>query len=58
MVKNLFATAGDFGLIPWLGRSTGEKKWQHTVVFLSGKPRGPEEPSKLQSVGCIESDSS
>ena len=58
VVKNLSANAGDFGLIPWLERSIGEKKRQHTVVFLSGKPHGREEPGELQSMGCIESDTS
>ena len=34
------ANVGDVGLIPGLGRSPGEKKWQLTLEFLPGKPHG------------------
>ena len=40
VVKNLPASAGDardLGLIPGSGRSLGERKWQPTPIFLSGK---------------------
>ena len=40
VVKNLPANVGDVGLIPGLGRSPGEKKWQLTLEFLPGKPHG------------------
>ena len=39
-VKNLPASAGDageVGLIPGSGRSSGEVKWQPTPVFLPGE---------------------
>ena len=29
--------AGDAGLIPGMGRSPGERKWQPTLLFSSGK---------------------
>ena len=29
--------AGDAGLIPGMGRSPGERKWQPALVFLPGK---------------------
>ena len=29
--------AGDSGLIPGMGRSPGERKWQPALVFLPGK---------------------
>ena len=31
---------GDPGLIPGLGKSSGEKKWQHPPVFLPGEFQG------------------
>ena len=37
VVKNPPAKAGDTGSIPQSGRSPGERKWQPTPVFLSGK---------------------
>ena len=39
MVKNLPASAGDWGSIPGLGRSPGEG-WQPTAVFLPRKSNG------------------
>ena len=33
--------AGHLGLIPGLGRSLGEGKWQPTPVFLHGEFHGP-----------------
>ena len=36
MVKNPHANTGDASLIPGLGRSPREKKWQPTLVFLPG----------------------
>ena len=35
--KESTCSAGDSGLIPGLGRSPGEEKWQLTPVFLPGK---------------------
>ena len=43
LLKNLPASAGDVGdlsLIPDLGRSPGEGKWQLTPVFLPRNPHG------------------
>ena len=43
LVKKLPASAGDvggLGLIPDLGRSPGEGKWQLTPVFLPGNHHG------------------
>ena len=34
------SNAGNMGLIPGLGRSPGEGKWQSTSVFLPGKCYG------------------
>ena len=39
-VNNASATAGNVGSIPRSGRSSGEKKWQATLVFLPGEPHG------------------
>ena len=50
MVKSSSANAGDtraMGLIPELGRSPGEGKWQLTPVFLPGKFHGQK-----SQVGC------
>ena len=41
VVKNLSANAGktgDSGFNPWVGKSSWNRKWQHTPVFLLGKP--------------------
>ena len=54
VVKNPPASAGDtrdVSLIPELGRSPGEGKWQHTLVFLAWKIPWTEEPGGLQSMG-------
>ena len=40
MVKNLPVNARNMGLIPGLGSSPGEGKWQPTPVFLPGKFHG------------------
>ena len=40
MVKNLPVNARNVGLIPGLGSSPGEGKWQPTPVFLPGKFHG------------------
>ena len=40
MLKNLPANAGEEGLIPGLGRSSGGGKWQSNPVFLPGKFHG------------------
>ena len=37
VVKNLSASAGDVGWIPWSGRFPWRRKWQHTPIFLPGK---------------------
>ena len=43
MIKNLTVNAGargDAGMIPGLGRSPGEGKWQPTPVLLPGESHG------------------
>ena len=40
MVKNLPANAGDLGSIPGSGRSSGQRKWQPTPVFVPAKSHG------------------
>ena len=39
-----------------MGKILWRRKWQSTLVFLPGKIPGTEEPGKLQSMGCKESD--
>ena len=54
VVKNPSAKAGDIGsesLIPGLGRSSREGKWQPTPVFLPGEAPWTEEPGGLWSMG-------
>ena len=43
---------GDAGLIPGLGRSPGERKWQPTPVCLPGKSRGQSSLVDYSSRGC------
>ena len=38
--KESACNAGDLGLIPELGRSPGEEKWQSTPIFLPGESHG------------------
>ena len=47
---------GDPGLIPGLGRSTGEGKWQPTLVLLPGKFHGQRSLVGYRPQGCKESD--
>ena len=47
---------GDPGLIPGLGRSTGEGKWQPTLVLLPGKVHGQRSLVGYRPQGCKESD--
>ena len=57
MVKNLPVNARNMGLIPGLGSSPGEGKWQPTPVFLPGKSHGHGSLADyIQSVGSQESD--
>ena len=35
---------------PWVGKISWRRKWQATPVFLPGKPHGPEEPGRPQSI--------
>ena len=46
----------DPGLIPGLGRSTGEGKWQPTLVLLPGKFHGQRSLVGYRPQGCKESD--
>ena len=48
--------AGDPGLIPGSGRSTGEEKWQPTPVFLPGKSHGQRSLVGYSPCGQKESD--
>ena len=54
MVKNLPANAGDTGLIPGRGRSTGEGKATHSSILAWEIP-WTEESGRLQSVGLKKS---
>ena len=36
-VKNPSAFARDTGLIPWVGKIPGKRKWQPTLILLPGK---------------------
>ena len=38
VIKNPPASVGDVGSIPGLGSFPWRKKWQPTLVFMSGKP--------------------
>ena len=40
VVKEPIYKVGAMGLIPGLGRSPGERKWQPTSVFLPGQSDG------------------
>ena len=53
MVKNLFANAGDVGLIPGLGSSLGEGNG--TPLQYSCLENPTEEPGGLQSMGSQKS---
>ena len=55
MVKRLAYSAGDLGLIPGLGRSSGEEMATHSST-LAWKIPWTEEHGRLQSVGSLESD--
>ena len=59
LLKNLPASAGDMGdlsLIPDLGRSPGEGKWQLTPVFLPRNPHGQRSLMRYILRGHKESD--
>ena len=49
MVKNLHANAGDMGLIPVFGRSSGERNGNPPQYPCLGNPA--EELGRLQSMG-------
>ena len=55
MVRNLPANAGNMGSIPGSGRSLEEELATHSSI-LAGKISWTEEPDRLQSMGCKESD--
>ena len=52
-MNNLPANAGDEGLIPGWGRSSGEENGTRTLAW---KIPWTVEPGRLQSMGCKESD--
>ena len=59
MVKNLPANAGetgDSGFDPWLGKSSWNRKWQHTPVLLLGKPCRQRSLLSYSPWRCKESD--
>ena len=37
MGKESTFIAGDTGLMPWVGKIPGKRKWQPTLIFLLGK---------------------
>ena len=53
--KESFYDAGDTGLIPGLGRSSGEGNGNHSST-LAWKIPWTEEPGRLQSMGSLQSD--
>ena len=44
------------GFDPWFRRIPERRKWQPTLIFLTGKILWTEEPGGLQSMGCKEVD--
>ena len=56
MVKNLPAMQVDLGSKPGSGKSSGERKWQPTPVFLPGKLYGQRSLVGYSPWGCKESD--
>ena len=56
VVKNLPANAEDMGSIPGLGRFPWSRKWQPTLVLLSGKFHGQKSLMGYSPWACKESD--
>ena len=58
MVKNLPACRSHrrHGFDPWVGKIPWRREWQSTPVFSPGESPWAEEPGRLQSWGCKESD--
>ena len=54
--KELTCSAGDRGLIPGLGRFSGEGKWQSTPIFLPEKSHGQRYLVGYSPKGCKELD--
>ena len=54
MVKNLPAMWETW--VPWVGKIPWRRAWQLTPVFLLRESAWAEEPGRLQSMGCKESD--
>ena len=54
-IKNPPANAGDWSLIPQVGKIPWRRAWQPTPAFLPGKILWTEEPGGLQSVGSQKS---
>ena len=40
----------------WMGKIPWRRKWQHTLVFLPGKPNGQRSLTGYSLWGCKESD--
>ena len=55
-VKASASNTGDLGLIPGLGRSPGERKWQPILVFLPGESHGQKNLVGYSPRGRKESD--
>ena len=54
--KECVCNAGDLGLIPGSGRSSREREWLSTPVFLPGKFRGERSLEGHTVHGVAESD--
>ena len=54
--KDSACSAGDWHLIPKMGRSPGEGNWQPTPVFLPGEFPGQRSLAGYGPWGCKESD--
>ena len=54
--KQSACSVGDPGLIPGLGRSPWKREWLTIPTILAWRISWTEEPGRLQSLGCKESD--
>ena len=42
---------GRLGFDPWIGKIPWRRAWESTPVFLFKESHGPEEPSRIRSIG-------
>ena len=54
--KESICNTGDGGLIPGLGKSSGEREWQPTPVFLPGESHRQRSLEGYSLWGCKDSD--